>query len=154
MHRLHVLHAFYTIVKYWNEVTISFILQNLKGMRFEVSGNFVQKGFIKELYLHKTTYPYNGIYTKNHYWNVQEKKFQKRFLKIVLGAEIYMGCKLHEYLMTMARYTSFDWPYGSKKQETLVHAPKLWAEKISKRALIIVSINKSNRNYSAIFGEK
>ena len=28
------------------------------------------------------------------------------------------------------------------KQETLVHAPKLWAEKISKKALIIVSINK------------
>ena len=28
------------------------------------------------------------------------------------------------------------------KQETLVHAPKLWAEKISKRALINVSINK------------
>ena len=29
-----------------------------------------------------------------------------------------------------------------KEQETLVHAPKLWAEKNSKRALIIVSINK------------
>ena len=31
---------------------------------------------------------------------------------------------------------------NSITQETLVHAPKLWAEKISKRALIIVSINK------------
>ena len=28
------------------------------------------------------------------------------------------------------------------KQEILVHAPKLWAEKISMRALIIVSIHK------------
>ena len=27
-----------------------------------------------------------------------------------------------------------------EEQETLVHAPKLWAEEISKRALIIVSI--------------
>ena len=35
-----------------------------------------------------------------------------------------------------------------KEQETLVHAPKLWAEKNSKRALIIVSINKMVTVYS------
>ena len=32
--------------------------------------------------------------------------------------------------------------YIIEVQETLVHTPKLWAENISKRALIIVSINK------------
>ena len=58
---------------------------------------------------------------------------------------IYLAEKTHfiafqMYLKHLA--TTLDILTPVVIQEALVHAPKLWAEKISKRALIIVSIIK------------